>query len=57
MSDSDDVLAANLEFYRSFSARDFAIASTLFDRPTSEPSLYPALPLLSQTNCCSTAQC
>lgn len=47
MNDSDAVLAANLEFYRSFTTRDFAAMDALWARRTPVACVHPGWPPLA----------
>jgi ketosteroid isomerase-like protein len=46
MTDSDAVLAANLEFYRAFTARDFAAMEALWARQAPVACIHPGWPAL-----------
>lgn len=47
MSDSDEVLAANLEFYRAFATRDVAAMETLWARRAPVACVHPGWPALT----------
>ena len=47
MNDSDAVLAANLEFYRAFTTRDFAAMDALWARRTPVACVHPGWPPLA----------
>jgi len=47
MTDSDAVLAANLEFYRAFGARDLAAMDALWAREAPVACIHPGWPALS----------
>jgi hypothetical protein len=47
MTDSDDVLAANLEFYRAFTTRDLAAMDALWARAAPVACIHPGWPALS----------
>ena len=47
MTDSDAVLAANLEFYRAFAARDLVAMDALWARRSSVGCIHPGWPALS----------
>src|SRR6185503_2014542 len=47
MTDSDAVLAANLEFYRAFTARDLAAMDALWARAAPVACIHPGWPALS----------
>lgn len=47
MTDSDAVLAANLEFYRAFTTRDFAAMEALWARRTPVSCVHPGWPPLA----------
>ena len=48
MTDSDGVLAANLEFYRAFGARDVAAMERLWARAAPVACIHPGWPALSE---------
>jgi hypothetical protein len=48
MTDSDAVLAANLEFYRAFGARDLAAMGALWARCAPVGCIHPGWPALSE---------
>jgi ketosteroid isomerase-like protein len=48
MTDSDAVLAANLEFYRAFAVRDFAAMDALWARRAPVGCIHPGWPALSE---------
>jgi hypothetical protein len=48
MTDSDAVLAANLEFYRAFGARDLAAMGALWARRAPVGCIHPGWPALSE---------
>ena len=48
MTDSDDVLAANLEFYRAFATRDAAAMEALWAREAPVACVHPGWPALSE---------
>jgi ketosteroid isomerase-like protein len=50
MTDSDAVLAANLEFYRAFNARDIAAMDALWARQASVACLHPGWTALKHRN-------
>src|SRR5436305_10285912 len=47
MTDSDAVLAANLEFYRAFSARDLLAMDALWARQAPVACIHPGWPVLA----------
>jgi len=47
MTDSDDVLAANLEFYRAFTARDLVAMEALWARQAPVGCIHPGWPALT----------
>ncbi len=47
MTDSDAVLAANLEFYRAFGARDLAAMDALWARQAPVACIHPGWPVLA----------
>jgi ketosteroid isomerase-like protein len=47
MTDSDAVLAANLEFYRAFASRDLAAMEALWARATPVSCIHPGWPALA----------
>jgi ketosteroid isomerase-like protein len=47
MTDSDAVLAANLEFYRAFGSRDLAAMETLWARQAPVACIHPGWPALA----------
>ena len=47
MSDSDDVLAANLEFYRAFGTGDYPAMNALWARNAAVLCIHPGWPLFS----------
>ena len=47
MTDSDAVLAANLEFYRAFTARDLAAMEALWARRSPVACIHPGWPALT----------
>jgi ketosteroid isomerase-like protein len=50
MTDRDAVLAANLEFYRAFTARDIAAMDALWARQTPVACIHPGWPPLGDRN-------
>ena len=48
MSDSDTVLAANLEFYRAFTARDFDAMEALWAQRVPVACTHPGWPVLAE---------
>jgi len=50
MTDQDAVLAANLEFYRAFAARDLAAMDTLWARQAPVACLHPGWGALKERN-------
>ena len=48
MTDSDAVLAANLEFYRAFTARDLAAMEALWAREAPVACIHPGWPVLAE---------
>ncbi|HKS89356.1 MAG TPA: nuclear transport factor 2 family protein [Stellaceae bacterium] len=48
MTDGDGVLAANLEFYRAFSARDLAAMEALWARRAPVACIHPGWPALAE---------